>query len=79
MKCTGLKDRNGQDIYENEIILAGMRVGDPHGWKEERVVNIRKGWRRFILKPIYMLADPVHGEITDMQNNPLLRQKLSHI
>lgn len=40
---TGLVDRNGQPICEDEVILVGMREGDASGWTKERVVNARQG------------------------------------
>ncbi len=78
MKKTGLKDRNGQDIYENEIILVGMRRGDKAGWSEERVINLRTGWRKYFLKPVWALTNQ-RDEIMDMQNDQELRQKLSDL
>jgi len=79
MKKTGLKDRNGQDIFENEIILVGMRRDDARGWTEEMVIrkNPMKWWKPWE-KPIWILSNQI-GEEMEMQTDQQLRQKLSRI
>jgi len=79
MRKTGLKDAQGLDIYENEIIRVGMRVADPGGWTSERVVNARKGWRRWLLKPVWLLENPSRPDdgLMDMQKDERLRIKVN--
>ncbi len=81
VKKTGLTDRSGQDIFENEVILAGMRFDDPNGWTKERVVRLPRPWYKF-WKPIeWVLENPDRPRdgFMQMPRDSRLRQKLSRI
>lgn len=79
MGKTGLVDRNGDDILEGEIIMVGMREGDPKGWTTEQVVRISPWWRFWNKE--FALVNPQRPRdgVMEMQRNPKLRQKLSNI
>lgn len=76
LKFTGLLDRHCLKIYEGDLIWNGMRRGDPNGWTVERVVKKpRRKCKAVDLDPWY-LADPITGEIGQMQWDQELRDKL---
>ena len=59
-------DSRGKEIHIGDLIMQGMRRGDPRGWDEVIVVRARQSDE-------ILGADPKTGELEELAGTPDLR------